>query len=193
MMNSYCNNEVNMEMATIDNEKVRRRRRFTPEEDMKIKEIIIKEGLNWDKILPQFPHKTKRQLKDRWVYYLNPELKAAPFTTQEDILLETKLFEMGPKWRKMVVFFPGRTDVALKNRWKMIQRHRIDGNSRYQKRRKLSPHSSSPETVVESMHKENEDKVEIEPMDNAEIFQEPSFDMFDTFEFDFDIHESIFM
>ena len=160
----------------------KKRKRFTPEEDQKLKEMVLRYGLNWTIILPEFPDKTKRQLNDRWFYYLDPGLKAAPFTNQEDILLETKLSDLGPKWRKIARFFPGRTDIALKNRWKMIQRHRMDENSKYQRRKKISPHSSSPAVILQPCKKEkNEECIQ----KSEEIFDQSSFDVSDAYEFDF--------
>lgn len=43
-----------------------------------------------------------------------------PWTKEEDDLLEQKFNEMGPHWAKMAAFFPGRTDVNLKNRWSSL-------------------------------------------------------------------------
>ena len=168
-------------------EKTQRRKRFTPEEDQKLRNLVKRYGMNWKKIQHSFPSKTKRQLKDRWNYYLNPELKSAPFTPDEDILLESKLNELGAKWRQIATFFPGRTDVALKNRWKMIQRHRNDENSKYQKRKKLSPHSSaSTEIIYPKTTTKKEEKIE-QILNDQEDFQHNIFDFFDSLTFDFDL------
>ena len=155
----------------------RSRERFTEFEDAKLKEMISSYGFNWELILSNFPHKTKRQLNDRWFYYLNPELKAAPFTSQEDELLETQLNEIGPRWRIIATFFPGRTDISLKNRWKMIQRHRLNEHSKYQIRKKFSPQSSSSVSIIETI---KNDKT------NNQInkYQQLNIESFDTFEID---------
>ena len=200
-MDKLASEEYSVEMDDDDElweqeiEKTQRRKRFTPAEDQKLRSLVTRYGLNWKKIMHSFPNKTKRQLKDRWNYYLNPNLKSEPFTPEEDVLLESKLNEMGAKWRQIATYFPGRTDVALKNRWKMIQRHRNDENSKYQKRKKLSPHSSASTEIINGTNNRSKPKNKIkkeEPVKNVigeqgDIQRNSIFDIFESLSFDFDI------
>lgn len=43
--------------------------------------------------------------------------KQTKWTPEEEQLLEQKFEELGPHWSRMKYYFPGRTDVNLKNHW----------------------------------------------------------------------------
>ena len=152
-------------------ERIHKRQRFTKEEDMLLTRYVNEYGYKWDLIATKLNHKTKRQVKDRWMFYLNPELKAEPYTKDEDELLEKKLIELGNKWRVIVKFFPGRTDVSLKNRWSMIKRQRSGHSKKTQRRRKITPQSSGPAPIFKN---------------SDEFFKDISFDIFNWDELTFD-------
>lgn len=94
------------------------RRKFTAEEDLKLKKIISKYGAKkWDQIALLMPGRTGRQCRDRFHNYLNPSLQNGPWSKEEDILLEQKVYELGQHWNKIVKFFVGRSENNIKNRW----------------------------------------------------------------------------
>jgi hypothetical protein len=64
-----------------------------------------------------------RQCRERWCYYLSPTVCLAPFSPDEDALLRDKYAEMDPKWKAMAIHFHARTDILLKNRWLLLERH----------------------------------------------------------------------
>jgi hypothetical protein len=61
-----------------------------------------------------------RQCRERYKYYLHPQILNAPWKEYEDHLLRAKFAEMGPQWTKMTVFFDSRSPANLKNRWAML-------------------------------------------------------------------------
>lgn len=150
-----------------------RRQRFTEEEDKLLTMYVNKIGYNWDDIAKKLHRKNKRQVRDRWLWYLNPELKAQPFTEAEDKLLEEKLNEIGNKWRAIAKFFPGRTDVSLKNRWSMIQRQRNSDSIKPQRRRKITPQSSG-HVQIEKEEFEFFNDMDFEPIE----WDDPAIDAF---------------
>ena len=125
---------------------IKKRSRFSPEEDLTLRHLVEKYGQNWDFIASQLKGRNKRQVKERWNSYLSPSLVVAPFSPDEDKLLEDKINEIGTKWVVLLKYFPNRTDVALKNRWNMIKRQRSNGG-KHQNRKKLTPQSSGPAPI----------------------------------------------
>jgi hypothetical protein len=67
--------------------------------------------------------RTTRQCKERWLNYLSPDVGNGPWTSQEDELLLTKVQELGFAWKSIAACFPTRTDINVKSRWRLIQRH----------------------------------------------------------------------
>lgn len=113
--------------------------KFTPTEDQKLINIVknydftlLKQDSekksksdihNWVEIAKQLDTgRNARQCRDRWINYLSPLVQKNPWTDEEDKLLLQKYQEIGPKWTKIASFFDSRTDINLKNRFKLIQR-----------------------------------------------------------------------
>lgn len=63
----------------------------------------------------------RRQCRERWMNYLSPAVYKGPWTPQEEALLRNKVNELGRRWKSMEPFFPGRTDINIKNHWKQMQ------------------------------------------------------------------------
>lgn len=100
-----------------------KRKRFTPEEDKKMRELVKEKGTKqWDLISKEIGNRTARQCRDRWNNYLSPNVSHREWTIDEDRLLIQCLKEFGSRWSNFVIFFPGRTDVNIKNRWNKLQR-----------------------------------------------------------------------
>ncbi|OHT07259.1 hypothetical protein TRFO_24674 [Tritrichomonas foetus] len=97
--------------------------KFTPEEDNLLKQLVNQFGENnWVHIAERMPHRNMRQCKERWQNYLSPKVCHAPWTLEEDTLLEQKFKEYGPKWVRIALSFPNRTDTNVKNRWLVLSR-----------------------------------------------------------------------
>lgn len=102
---------------------IRPKNKFSKEEDEKLRLLVHTLGdQDWELIASQMPGRNVRQVKERYLNYLNPGLNTEPFSYEEDQLLRQKYDDLGNKWVKMTQFFNGRTDIALKNRWMVIQR-----------------------------------------------------------------------
>lgn len=94
------------------------KRKFTPEEDSKICELVKQLGpRNWDLIATEVPGRTGRQCRDRYQNYLIPGYFNGQWTQEEDARLYMKFIQFGNKWTLMKKFFPGRTANSIKNRW----------------------------------------------------------------------------
>ena len=122
-------------------------KKFTEEEDKRIKELVQVYGDNcWSKLSNFFFNRCGRQLKERYFNYLAPNVNKDDWTAEEEELLLQKLQECGKKWRKISSFFQGRTDVHLKNRYRMMKRReRLTGNIRMQVQQKTLPQEKQKE------------------------------------------------
>ena len=92
---------------------------------MKLHRLVMQFGAkDWIKISQLMETRNPRQCRERWNNYVNPALRTDPWTPEEDMLLDQKFAEYGPKWNKISKFFVNRSDNNIRNRWMMIARHR---------------------------------------------------------------------
>jgi hypothetical protein len=104
--------------------KSKSRKRFTKEDDEKLMKIIHEKGsINWIVISNLMKNKTPRQCKERYEYYLCPNINQRPFTQEEDLLLIQQYQLHGSKWVSIGFHFPGRTDSQIKNRFHKLKRY----------------------------------------------------------------------
>lgn len=97
--------------------------KFTPEEDQQLINLVNQYGTeDWLAIIEKMPWRNERQVRDRWFYYLSPDLNKGPWTEEEDQKLIDSVNEYGPSWVYITQFFNGRTDVQIKNRWNVLSR-----------------------------------------------------------------------
>ena len=99
------------------------RNKFTPQEDDTIIRIVNDFGAHsWRLIAANLPGRTARQIRERYVNYLAPNVCKEPWTEEEDQQLREKVAEHGRKWSQIAKYFENRTDVTIKNRWLKLQR-----------------------------------------------------------------------
>jgi hypothetical protein len=92
--------------------------KFTPVEDQIIIGEVARNGPgNWHIIASLLANRTGRQVRERYLNYLSPTVTLNNWTDEEDQLLERYAVEYNKKWSTIAKFFPGRTDVLLKNRY----------------------------------------------------------------------------
>ena len=103
--------------------------KFRSEDDLRLQQLVTQYGdRNWRFISSLMGNRSPRQCRERWENYINPYLNKAPWTEEEDRLLEEKIKEYGQKWRTIVSYFHGRSKNSLKNRWFNIQKKVIPEN-----------------------------------------------------------------
>jgi hypothetical protein len=105
--------------------------RFTKEEDMKIiksvetmKATIFE--IKWKKIASQLKSRTSKQVREHYLNFLSPNVNKNPLTTSElNLLIQIVAnYSKSSKipWKKISAFFPGRTDIFLKNKYDHVKR-----------------------------------------------------------------------
>jgi hypothetical protein len=103
--------------------KSNQKRKFTRQEDYNIIEIIDSNGnKDWELISTLMTNRNPRQCKERWENYLNPIINQSPWTKEEDEKLINLRNEIGSHWVSISCAFKGRVDIALKNRWKYLEK-----------------------------------------------------------------------
>jgi hypothetical protein len=90
---------------------------FTTEEDRKIITFVLENGSKFLEILQhQLPHRSTRQLRERYRLCLNPDMNRSPFSSQENERLVKSYHDFNGSWCVMTQIIPGRTDVPRKYR-----------------------------------------------------------------------------
>ena len=96
---------------------------FNAYEDILLIQFVQKYGTSaWKKAPKYIPSKNIRQCRDRWFKYLDPNIKNEQWSAEEDQKLIKLYKKHGPLWVKMSQMFHGRTDIQLKNRYKVLKR-----------------------------------------------------------------------
>jgi hypothetical protein len=72
---------------------------------------------DWIKIAILMENKTLRQCMERWTNYVDPRLKKANWTAEDDAALHAKLAELWTKWKVIMTFFSGRSKNFLKTKY----------------------------------------------------------------------------
>jgi hypothetical protein len=100
----------------------KRRQSLTKEEEAICEFQKTKGKKKWTELF--LPSKTAKQIRERWNHVLNSAVSKKPWTLEEDSNLLEKVREVGKKWNFLQQFFSGRTDVILKNRYQLLERHK---------------------------------------------------------------------
>ena len=70
----------------------------------------------------QIEGRTAKQCRERWCNHLDPSIVKGNWTKVEDELIIQKQKELGNKWSKISKLLLGRTENAVKVRWKALDR-----------------------------------------------------------------------
>lgn len=116
------------------NKKKKIRMRFSPEEDEILINLVSTYGdQDWNKISAELTkqspinkQRTPRQCKDRYINYLSPEITNSEWTSEEDQLLIFNFLQTPSHWKSMKILFPGRSEVAIKNRFKYLYKEGLN-------------------------------------------------------------------
>jgi len=103
----------------------RARNPWSPKEDAKLMELMKKYGQSWAMISSQLEGRTGKQVRDRYLNKLRPNIKLGDWSVQEDELLVKLLKEVGNRWSLIANHLPGRTEGQVKNRFYSFIKKRL--------------------------------------------------------------------
>ena len=112
------------------------RYKFSPDEDEELLHLVSIFGKNdWKTVSEELSKnclrkdangknitRNARQCKERYLNYLSDDITKSQWTPEEDHLLELQTLIHLHKWKDIKPFFPGRTEISLRNRFNFIHR-----------------------------------------------------------------------
>ncbi|XP_050317277.1 uncharacterized protein LOC126751235 isoform X2 [Bactrocera neohumeralis] len=106
--------------------------RWDKRDDIKLLKLIEKKSINgvidWNVVASYFPHKPKKSLHQRYIYYLDPKISHEPFSPEEDLILLAAVEEYGEKFALFPrTLFPNRSITQLRMRYRntLQTRHKL--------------------------------------------------------------------
>ena len=126
------------------------------EEDSKLLSLYEKYGKNWAAISKEMPHRTGKQIRDRFINNLDTRYNNGKFNEEEDkmILKYHKIY--GNKWSKIAKKMKARTGDMVKNRfYSSLKRKLQNNNSLLKKKRKLSTSKYKINPIYNNFNKNN--------------------------------------
>ena len=90
---------------------------WNKEEDDEILKLIKIHGTNWSLISKIIKTRNNKQIRDRYINILAPNINKKKFTFEEDMLIIKLYKEFGAKWSRIHTYFKNRTTDMIKNRF----------------------------------------------------------------------------
>ncbi|TMW55726.1 hypothetical protein Poli38472_010608 [Pythium oligandrum] len=90
------------------------------EEDLALQEMVLQGCHSWSEVAAQIPGRTAKQCRERWRNHLDPSINRAPFTPEEDNIIQQAYERLDNRWTQIAELLPGRTEDAIKARWKTL-------------------------------------------------------------------------
>ncbi|GAX11948.1 hypothetical protein FisN_8Lh036 [Fistulifera solaris] len=100
-----------------------RKGQWTDQEDAIVMEAVAtcseQPFTRWSDLAQRLPGRVGKQIRDRWVNHLNPNINHLPFSREDDLLLWEGHKRLGKRWVEIATkfFHSSRSENHIKNRW----------------------------------------------------------------------------
>ena len=102
---------------------------WSKEEDERILSLVKIYEKSWSKIAKIIKSRNGKQIRDRFINVLDPEVKKGKFSYKEDKKIRELYLQHGPKWATISRGLPSRTPDMIKNRFhSSIKKNLFDPN-----------------------------------------------------------------
>lgn len=169
---------------------------WTVDEDILLLNLIKRFGKNWSLISKYMSSRSGKQIRDRYLNTLDPELNKEKFTEEEDQMIIRYYSMYGTLWSKIAKYFKGRTGDMIKNRFYSSLRKRgsIKGRIEESSNHFDSVYGSGEINMLQkvegSINNSNEENEDYEEEDEEE-FDEKSKEALQTDSYNNNFHSSM--
>lgn len=94
--------------------------KWSSEEDHRLLNLVNVYNKNWAQISKDFIDRSPKQIRDRYLNFLSPELKKIDFSKQEDNEIINLVNQLGKKWVLISKRIQGRSSYSIKNRYNTL-------------------------------------------------------------------------
>lgn len=123
---------------------MRHNRKFTREEDEKLKNLVKQYGEgSWLRIAEDMEGRNRKQVRERYINFLKKERVVSEFTTEEDVLIVQCVHKHGRKWSLIAEKLIGRTPIMVKNRYYTKLRKTMKAEDKHKSKNPISSLSTS--------------------------------------------------
>jgi Myb-like DNA-binding domain len=110
---------------------VKKRKPWDQSEDSHLLSLVDQFGLDWAAVSSKMPGRSGKQVRERYLNTLDPNINRKKWTKQEDEIILQMFYHRGSKWKDISKMLVNRPENMVKNRFychikKKMLRHEID-------------------------------------------------------------------